>query len=203
MFDMLDGVMRCRIICKESSHGGYEDDVFFIDCLNINSLWWIPEQVMLDIIHRSGFPRVKAQEIQAETALENAKALRARNFALRPFMERPDIEDWVHVMRWLHATRHHFETIRPKLPRLEVIEAAKQDCYQQSPYGKRFAVHQLGVDRDQLPMPEFTLEDESAFHRYVDSKQKEAESQGVVFNYEVEGKVEIGWIVAWHKGVQA
>ena len=30
IFDMLEGVMRCRIICKESSHGGYEDDLFFI-----------------------------------------------------------------------------------------------------------------------------------------------------------------------------
>ena len=118
-------------------------------------------------------------------------------------MERPDIGDWVHVMHWCHASRHHFETIRPKLSRLEVIEAAEQDCYHQSPYGKRYAVHQLGVDRDQLPMPEFTLEDESAFHRYVDSKQQEAESQRGIFNYEVEGRAEIRWIEAWHHhGVQ-
>ena len=52
-------------------------------------------------------------------------------------------------------------------------------------------------------MPEFTLEDESAFYCYVDSKQKEAESQGVVFNYEAEGKVEIDWIKAWyHHGIR-
>ena len=47
-------------------------------------------------------------------------------------------------------------------------------------------------------MPEFTLEDESAFHCYVDSKQKEAKSQGVVFNQEVEGRAEVRWIEAWH-----
>ena len=51
MFDMLDRIMRCRIICKESSHWGYDDDFFFIDYFNINSLWWISEEVMLDIIH--------------------------------------------------------------------------------------------------------------------------------------------------------
>ena len=202
IFDMLEGVMRCRIICKESSHGGYEDDLFFIDCLNFNSLWWIPEQVVLDIIHRSGFPLVRAQEIQAETALENEKALRARNFALRPFMERPDIDDWAALMRWRHARRDHFETILPKLLRQEVIDAAEQEFFHLSPYGKRYAVHQMKIDRNQFPMPEFTLEDESAFHCYVDSKQKEAESRGVVFNYKVEGEAEIEWIVAWHKGVR-
>ncbi len=43
-------------------------------------------------------------------------------------------------------------------------------------------------------MSEFILEDESAFHCYVDSKQKEAESQGVIFNYEVEGRESIAQV---------
>ncbi len=53
-----------------------------------------------------------------------------------------------------------------------MIEAAKQNCYRVSPYGKRYAVHVLGVDRDQFPMQEFNLEHEAAFHLYVESKRK-------------------------------
>ncbi len=45
-------------------------------------------------------------------------------------------------------------------------------------------------------MPKFTLEDESAFHCYVDSKQKEAESQEVIFSYKVKGRAKIRWIEA-------
>ena len=106
-------------------------------------------------------------------------------------------------MRWRHARRDYFETILPKLLRREVIDAAEQECFHLSPYGKQYVLHQLKMDGNQLLMPEFTLEDESAFHCYVDSKQKEAESQGVLFNYEVEGKAEIQWIKAWyHHGIR-
>ncbi len=94
---------------------------------------------MLNIIHRSGFPLAEAQRIQGETALENAKVLKARNYAMRSFMERPHVEDLVHISRWVNAIRDHFKSSSSNLSRLEVIEAAKQNCYCVSPYGKGYA----------------------------------------------------------------
>ncbi len=79
---------------------------------------------------------------------------------------------------------------------------SEQQCYRKSPYGKRFAVQHLGVAKEDLPMPEFTLEDESALHRYVNSKREKAESQGVMFNFEIEGKAEMCWFEAWHHGIR-
>ncbi len=57
------------------------------------------------------------------------------------------------------------------MPRKEWDEIAKQQCYHESPYGERFAVHNLGVAKEDLPMLEFTFEDESAFHGYINSKR--------------------------------
>ena len=145
---------------------------------------------MLDIIHRSGFPLDQAQRIQGETALENANELEARNYAMRPFMDRPDSGDYLHVMRWIAGCRYHFET-STNMSRLDVLEAARQYCYHESPYGKRYAVHKLGLNRDHLHMPEFKIEHEAAFHRYVESKRKAGISQHQGFSYREEGEVEI------------
>ncbi len=67
-------------------------------------------------------------------------------------------------LRWVTACRHHFET-STSLSRLEVIEVAKQHCYHECPDGKRYTVHELGLDRDHLHMPEFNLKYEAAHHR--------------------------------------
>ncbi len=128
------------------------------------------------------------------TALENAKVLETRNrdrdYAMRPFMDRSLFGNQRIVLRWVVASRDQFPN-RSNMFREEIDEISKQQCYRESPYGKRFAVQNLGVAKEDLPMSEFTLEDESALHRYVNSKRKEAESQGVMFNFEVEGKAEM------------
>jgi hypothetical protein len=74
------------------------------------------------------------------------------------------------------------------LSRLEVIEAAKQHCYHESSYRKRYDVHVLGVNRDQLPMPEFNLKNEAGHHRYVESKREAAKFQRQRFGSKEQGE---------------
>jgi hypothetical protein len=50
---------------------------------------------------------------------------------------------------------------------------------------------------DQLLMPEFNLEHETVFHRYVESKQKAAKSQERRFGSQEEGELEIRRFEAW------
>ncbi len=95
--------------------------------------------------------------------------LAVRNYALRPFMDRQYYENYLYVSRWVAASQHHFQT-STNLSKFEGIEADKQQCHHESPYGKRHAVHNLGVARDEPPMPEFSLEHEAAFHVNVGSK---------------------------------
>ena len=88
------------------------------------------------------------------------------------------------------------------MPREQWVEIAKQNCYRNSPYGKRVAIHALGMAKEDLPMPEFSIEDEAALRRYVSSKWKETESKGQMFDFRVEGEIEMRWIEAWHKGIR-
>ncbi len=88
------------------------------------------------------------------------------------------------------------------MSRKEMDEILTQQCYRESPYGKRFAAYNLGMAPKDSPMAKFTLKDESAFHCNVNSKEKEAVSQGVMFNFEVEGKFEMHWFKAWHRGIR-
>ena len=66
-----NGGLRCRIVADESSYG-CESANYFIDCLRINNLWWITEQVMLDIICSRGFPLAEAQRLESSRVADQS-----------------------------------------------------------------------------------------------------------------------------------
>ncbi len=78
------------------------------------------------------FPLIDAQRIQAVTALENAKVLEARkrdrDYAMRPFMDRPLSGDQRIVLRWVVASRDQFPN-RSNMSREQMNEISKQQCY--------------------------------------------------------------------------
>ncbi len=61
-------------------------------------------------------------------------------------------------------------------------------------------MHNLGVARDELPMPEFNLEHEAVFHVYVGSKWNAAKTKELRWDPRAEGEVEMRWFEAWYRG---
>jgi len=147
IFDMLSGVPRCRIVANESSHGGDENNFFEINCVMDNELWWISEQQMLDIIHRNGFPLAEAQRIAAGARILDYGLLAAStDFDARDFMDRPDTDsDWEKVVRFVRVQEHQnqYSGRLSHVSHKDRIFMFKEECYEQSPYGKRLAVHSL------------------------------------------------------------
>jgi hypothetical protein len=201
LFDMELGTPCCTIIANEGSHGGDQDIKFNIACVRDNDLWWISEQQTLDIVHRKGFPLAEAQRVVSEQAIVEESWVAEVARRARPFMERPETADWCKVMRWIQASRHHYSTTS-SLSKKEWIEAARQDCFRESPYGKRFAVHELGLSERALPMRDFTTQDEEIHDAYVESRRVIVLSRRQDWNFLAEGEAEMRWIEAWNAGVQ-
>jgi len=199
IFDMVDDQARCRIVANESSHGGENHREYVIDCILDNDLFWIEKSTLADIIHRRGFPVVEAQRIRSERIEEQAYAVTAADFAARPFMDRPIAElDKLNVLCWVEASEHNYTRPTDQDPNWSTM--AKEECYRESPYGKRFAVHQLGRNPADFPMKEFTHEDENAYAAYVESCRSNSDVRGRQWDFRSAGMAQMLWIEAWNKG---
>jgi len=203
LFDMINGVMVCHIIARESSFGGSHGRCFIINCVTLNNLWWICEDQMLDIIHRRGFPVHEAQRIVADEALAQANVVTSADYRARPFMDRPlAIADYQRLKRWLLASRNHFTTTHPEMTKDQWEAAALEEYIVESPYGRRYAICQL--DRpveSRPPMKEFTREDESMFERQVAGAEAYARRNGRPWGPRQQGQVEMRVAEYWNMAV--
>jgi hypothetical protein len=200
IFDMVDDQARYRIVANEGSHGGDKNRDYVIHCILDNELFWIEKSTLTDIIYRRGFPVVEAQRIQSETIADQANLVTCADFAARPFMDRPVGEqDQLNVLCWVEASEYNW-TMPAEDQDPEWAEAAKEECYRESPYGKRFAVHQRGRNPADFPMKEFTHEDEHAYAAYVESIRLNYDVRGRKWDLRSAGLAQMLFIQAWNKG---
>ena len=99
-------------------------------------------------------------------------------------MERPEVGlctgDHMKVMRWLTASEQYYKEKFPELSDKQWRYRAMDYCMAVSPYGKRYAVHQMNVPLAQLPQFEFPLQEEQNFEGYIAARRSEALSSAII-----------------------
>ena len=93
-------------------------------------------------------------------------------------MDQPELGcatgDHLKVMRWLTASEQYYKEKFPELSDKQWRNRAMDYCLAVSPYGRRYAVHQMNVPIAQLPQFEFPLQEEQNFEGYIAARRSEA-----------------------------
>jgi hypothetical protein len=71
---------------------------------------------------------------------------------------------------------------------------ATKRCYEKTPYGKRYAVNQLGRDPAEYPMPLFTREDQESLVVHIDEARHECEENIECWDEAEHIEVEERWL---------
>ena len=74
---------------------------------------------------------------------------------------------------------------------------ATERCYENTPYGKRYAVSQLGRDPDEYPMPPFTPEDQESLAVHIEEAQHTCEEKNECWDEAEHIEVEERWLHRW------
>ena len=98
------------------------------------------------------------------------------------------------------ASQSHFRINHPEMTKKQWIAAAEEECFEESPYGRRYAINQLNrPDSDFTPMREFTRYDEERFIHAIRCACARAANSNNPWSFLEEGQVEMRLVENWNQ----
>ncbi len=74
---------------------------------------------------------------------------------------------------------------------------ATERCYENTPYGKSYAVSQLGRDSADYPMPLFTRENQASLAVHIEEARRECDKKNECWDEAEHIEVEERWLHRW------